>query len=371
MHLVDITMFYAAQGGGITTYLNAKADHLARQVGLDHTILSPNVNLPGLPVPGLHGYRFPHGVEASARAMALLRPDLIEAGDASPCAWSALRASRRLGVPSVAFYHSDLHSLMAEHCGAFAAACTARYLRRLYGQFDLVLAPSRVMQTHLGELGVRSVALQPLGVDCAVFSPRRRDHALRARLGLPPSARLLVYAGRFTPQKKLAVLARAVERLGAPYHLLLVGCGAPPPPSPRMTVLPFERDPRALASVLGGCDLLVHPGDQETFGLIAIEAMACGIPVLGTGGGVAELIDADCGLVVRPDSADSLCQGVAALFGADLAALGASARRKARLHHDWQRIMPQLLGRYAILLAARSHRPAARQPQREQGLVRD
>ena len=71
MHLVDITMFYAAEGGGVSTYLNAKARWLAQRTSahhpLRHTILSPNLpascrqpglrHLPGLPVPGLHGYR--------------------------------------------------------------------------------------------------------------------------------------------------------------------------------------------------------------------------------------------------------------------------------------------------------------------------
>jgi alpha-1,6-mannosyltransferase len=148
-------------------------------------------------------------------------------------------------------------------------------------------------------------------------------------------------------------LIEAVRRLGSPYHLLLIGGGGALPKSPNSTILPFERDPGRLARLLAGCDLLTHPGDGETFGLIALEAMACGLPVLGTGGGVAELIDAGTGLVVRPDSAASLGEGIAALFGADMARLGANARHKACGHFDWNRIMPQLLERYTGLLASR------------------
>ena len=106
-----------------------------------------------------------------------------------------------------------------------------------------------------------------------------------------------------------------------------------------------------LARLLASCDVLVHPGDCETFGLIALEAMACGLPVVATGGGVAELVDQHTGLVVRPDSADSLADGIAAIYRQDLAALGANARRKASDLYDWNLIMPQLLNRYAGLLA--------------------
>lgn len=360
MHVVDITMYYASEGGGITTYLNAKADWMARRRQFRHTILSPNaghgkgpvIGLPGIALPGIHGYRVPRSVAGPARVLHDLRPDLVEVGDAGPCAWAALRARHRLKMPVVGFYHSDLHSLVRHSLGAASAMLAARYLRDLYRQFDLVLTPSRIMQARLEALGVAGAAIQPLGTDCAVFSPARRDVDLRKKLGQPADTRLLVYAGRFTPQKKLGLLVAALERLGPPYHLLLIGSGTPPPRSPRMTLLPFQRDQRALARLLASCDLLVHPGDMETFGLIAIEAMACGLPVLGTGGGVAELIDQNTGLVVGPDSVHSLCEGIEALFGQDLAALGGNARRKAQDRYDWSRIMPQLLRRYQGLLAS-------------------
>lgn len=374
MHVVDITMYYARQGGGITTYLNAKADWLARRRQFRHTIVSPNVagggarviGLPAISLPGIHGYRVPRSVSQPARVLRQLRPDLVEVGDAGHCAWAALRARQRLNMPVVGFYHSDLHSLVEHSLGAAAAALAARYLRALYRQFDLVLTPSRIMQARLAALGVAGAVVQPLGADCAVFSPARRDPALRRKLGLPPDARLLVYAGRFTPQKKLALLAGALARLGRPYHLLLIGSGTAPPRSPHMTVLPFQGDQRILARLLASCDVLVHPGDMETFGLIAIEAMACGLPVLGTGGAVAELVDTETGLLVRPDSVDSLCEGIDAMFGRDLNALGGNARRKAQDLYDWNRVMPQLLRRYQGLLAA-----WPRAVERGYGLVRE
>lgn len=364
MHLVDITMFYAAEGGGVSTYLNAKARWLAQRSRVRHTILSPNVDtgagtpalvrVPGVALPGIHGYRMPLSVGGPARLMQQRRPDLIEAGDAGHAALAALRVRRTNHIPAIAFYHSDLPRLVHARMGHAAMQATRAYLARLYRQFDLVLAPSRLMKQQLDELGVRNAVHQPLGIDVTTFTPARRSNALRNSLQLGPEARLLVYAGRFTAEKKLTLLIEAVRKLGPPYHLLLIGGGIRLPQCERTTVMPFQRDQRALARLLASCDLLVHPGDCETFGLIVLEAMACGLPVVGTsGGGVAELVDSSTGIVVAPNRVSSLCAGIEAVYGRDMAALGRAAACQAREHYDWNRIMPQLMNRYAGLLASR------------------
>ena len=364
MHFVDITMFYAAEGGGVSTYLNAKGDWLRRRSRVRHSILSPNVitdgarpalvHVPGILVPGMHGYRMPLAIGAAARIMQGLQPDLIEAGDAGPAAWAALRVKRRLGIPAVAFYHSDLARLAQARFGNTAQRVVQRYLAQLYAQFDMVLAPSRLMVQQLGGMGVRGAIHQPLGIDSTLFSPRWRSAALRRHLQLPPDARLLVYAGRFTADKKLKVLIDAVGRLGRPYHLLLIGGGDPLPRSEHASMLPFMRDQRMLARLLASCDALVHPGDCETFGLIVLEAMACGLPVVATNGGaVAELVDDSTGVLVRPNCPRSMADGIDALYRRDLAQLALAARSKASELYDWNTIMPQLMHRHASLLALR------------------
>lgn len=361
MHFVDITMFYAAEGGGVSTYLNAKAAWLGQRSRVRHSILSPNVDsggalvrVPGILIPGVHGYRMPLAVGASARILQRLQPDLIEAGDAGPAAWSALRVKRRLGVPAVAYYHSDLARLAHARLGSVAMRAVRRYLAQLYGQFDMVLAPSRLMVQQLAGMGIAGAIHQPLGIDCATFAPGLRSDALRRHLGLPPDTRLLVYAGRFTVEKKLDVLIAAVGKLGRPYHVLLVGGGDAPAPVRHASVLPFVRDQRLLARLLVSCDALVHPGDCETFGLIVLEAMACGLPVVGTtGGAVAELVDDSTGVLVAPNSVDSMAAGIEALFRRDLDAMARAAHSKASEHYDWNAIMPQLMRRYASLLASR------------------
>lgn len=362
MHLVDITMFYAPEGGGVSTYLNAKARWLARHSRVRHTILSPNVpsrgrapalvRMPGVSLPGIHGYRMPLSVAGPVRQLLAVQPDLVEAGDAGHCAWAALRMQQRHGVPAVAFYHSDLPRLVEHRLGRFSAVAVRKYLAHLYRQFDMVLAPSRLMVQQLGDMGVTEVLHQPLGIDSSVFRPERRIDTLRQHLNLPANSRLLVYAGRFTPEKKLGVLIDAVRKLGRPYHLVLIGGGTEMPRFPQITYVPFKRDQRQLARLLASCDMLVHPGDCETFGLIVLEAMACGLPVVGTaGGGVAELVDEQTGILAQPNNAASLAEAIDTIYSRDLAQLGLNARRKAAEHFDWNQILPQLLKRYGSLLA--------------------
>jgi alpha-1,6-mannosyltransferase len=362
VRFVDVTMFYTAESGGVRTYLTAKGNWLSQWTEIEHYVVAPDlidgrldekfIGVPSVPIPYAQGYRMPWSCRLAARRIAELQPDLIEVGDPYQLAWAALRAKERLDVPAVAFCHSDLPRLIGRRFGSNAQRVAARYLRALYRHFDLVLAPSMAMAGRLDELGVRHVVHQPLGVDSETFSPSRRKSDLRQRLGLPQDTRLLVYAGRFSREKRLPLLLEAVRRLGEPYHLLMVGSGARLPPAERVTRLPFQRDIASLAELIASCDVLVHAGDQETFGLIVLEAMACGIPVVGpAAGGVGELVEPDTGVLVEPGCVAALAEGIEHIFRCDIATMGANARRKVLDGYQWSRVIPQLMHHYAGLFS--------------------
>ncbi len=363
MHVCDVTMLYAARSGGVRRYLDAKRAWLRRH-GWRHTLLIPAagdapaepsvIGLRSVALPRSHGYRVPLGRAEAAAKLRAVRPDLIEAGDPYQLAWAALDAAAVLNVPAVAFCHSDLPRLLARF-GAQAERLAGAYLRRLYGRFDLVLAPSAAMAARLRELGIARVEHQPLGVDTQVFDPARRDAALRMRLGLDPDARLLVYCGRFAAEKRIAVLADALRMLGAPYVLLLVGSGALPAGLPgNVRILPFVREPPRLAALVAGCDAFVHAGDQETFGLAALEAMACGLPVIAArAAGLRELVSDEAGVLVAPRDARAMAEGISMLFEDDVRRRGRHARLIAEAS-DWSHVLPQLARRYRTLHAARS-----------------
>ena len=357
MHIADVTMFYAARSGGIRRYLDVKHAWL-RQRAHRHTLVVPDRNgcpcdeatlaLPSVALPLSGGYRLPLGVRRATRDLVRLRPHVIEAADPYHLAWAALRARDKLGTRAVAFCHSDLPRLVADSYGARAERWAARYFTRLYREFDMVLAPSAFLARKLECWGITRVAQQPLGADTTVFHPSKRSADTRASLGVSSGARLLVYAGRFAPEKNIPVLVDAVRALGRPYQLLLIGSGGALPerlPS-NVRVLPFIAERDQLASMLASCDAFVHAGDQETFGLAALEAMACGLPVVGINeAGVAEIVTPDSGLLVAPRDAHAFADGVARLFAGDLFALRAEARRVAE-RYAWQPLLEQMLQRY-------------------------
>ena len=355
-------MFWSPTGGGVRRYLQTKHAWLAGTAGWRHTIAVPMARgavaaappgfaaLPALPIPGSDGYRLPWRRGALADRLEALAPDVIEVGDPFRLAWAARDAAARLGVPALACCHSNIEAMArlfgGPRFGAAAARAARRYARRVYRDFDAVLAPSDSMRRHLVEWGVERAVHQPLGVDTAAFHPGRRSAAWREPLGLGPAERVLVYVGRFAPEKHLDVLAAAVDRLGPPYRLLAVGAGPRPPSGTRVRVLPFVASVDALATLLASADAFVHAGDQETFGLSVLEAMASGLPVVGRGAeGLAELIDDAVGVAVAAGTPEAFAEAIAALFAADLEPKRQAARRRAEAH-DWNRVLPMLLERY-------------------------
>jgi alpha-1,6-mannosyltransferase len=370
LHLVDATMFWSATGGGVRRYLLAKHAWLAQRPDWRHTIAAPGIAaasgmaaLPSIALPGSGGYRLPLRRGAIADVLEALRPDLIEAGDPYRVAWSALDAARSLAIPAVAYCHSNIEQLArlaaGQRFGRAAAGAARRYAKHVYAGFDLVLAPSRCMREHLDDWGVARVALQPLGVDSGAFHPSRASAAWRSEQGLPADARVLLYAGRFAPEKHLDILADAVRQLGDPYVLVAIGAGpSPPPADARVRIVPFVAGLDALATALASADVFVHAGDQETFGLSALEALACGTPiVVRDAEGLGELVDVDTGIAVGSGSGAAFAEAIVALFERDRAALRRAARARAEAS-DWDRVMPELLGHYGRLLSRDAAAPS-------------
>ncbi len=355
MHLVDTTIFFTPHGGGVPRYLRAKHDWLRSNSAVRHTIVAPGTanrhgELEAVKTwPGVapYGYRFPVQLMRWRNRLVQLKPDLIEVGDPYGPAWAALRAGQKLGVPVIGFYHSDVVRLVRGRFGCAASKAAARYVRQLYRQFDLVLAPSFYVAERLRSMGVDGVIRQPLGVETQVFHPNRRDANLRRELGVDPEARLLVFAGRFSSEKNVPLLVKAFRKLGPRYHLLLVGGGMRIAPQRNVTVRDYQSDECELARLIASCDALVHAGQQETFGLVVLEAMSCGVPVVGIAeGGVAELVGTRHGVLASRASIAAIAEAIEALYGKDLTALGSAARETVLAQYGWGEVMRSLLGLY-------------------------
>ena len=359
--LVDTTMLYAPKSGGVKRYLTAKRAWFAKaRPHIRHTLVVPGprhaydgngrLSIYAAPLPFGDGYRWPVGKTAWMKRLMRERPTLIEAGDPYTPGLAALKAGEALGVPVIGFCHTDLGALAALHIGEWAEKPVRRHWGEIYRRFDRAVAPSHYIAGRLADAGVDDPLALPLGVDVETFRPDGADPAgLRRRLGLRADHRLLVFAGRPAREKRVDVLVEAVEQLGDPYRLLLVGARAGTTPAPdRVIELPYEKDPARLAALIASCDAFVHANDSEPFGLIVLEAMACGLPVVGVAaGGVGESVDRDVGELAVRSTGPEFAEAIEALFERDVRELGRAARQRACERHGWDAVFLELSRLYA------------------------
>jgi alpha-1,6-mannosyltransferase len=116
-------------------------------------------------------------------------------------------------------------------------------------------------------------------------------------------------------------------------------------------MLPYRRDSLELAQWLASADALVHAGTKETFGLVVLEAMACGLPVVtARAGAFPEFVDERVGMLAEPGSDTSMAEAIVALYERDLHALGAAGRERVLKHFTWEHAFQAQSAAYASLL---------------------
>lgn len=314
----------------------------------------PVVRVPAVPLPGYPGFRL--GLPGPRIRAALVRhqPDIVHL--ASPVFLGAHGAAvaRRLGLPSVAVYQTDLPSYArAYHLGRAGQAFAWRWLRGIHNGAARTLAPSTVTATGLLGQGIDNVWLWGRGVDTRRFDPAKRSAGLRAALA--PGGELIAgYVGRLATEKRVDLLAGITSLEGV--RLVIVGAG----PAEAMlrqhlpdAVFLGERRGEDLAAVYASLDVFVHSGPYETFGQTLQEAAASGLPVVApAAGGPLDLVaDGVTGYLVPPSDPDAFTAAVARLAAdpAARAAFGAAGRRKV-LGRSWPALTEELIGHYSQVL---------------------
>ncbi|MGJ8515266.1 glycosyltransferase family 4 protein [Carnimonas bestiolae] len=359
MHIADVTMFYAPSSGGVRTYLDAKRQRLKQLEGVRHTLVVPLtegtassssddvIRVPSAPLPFSNGYRFPLRRGPWIERLVNLQPSIIEAADPYVAGWACLEAGRKLDIPVIGFYHSDLPEMIGSRFGNFARRKLQGYVNNLYNRFERVLAPSQVMADTLSDMGVRNVHVQPLGVDSSLYCPSKRDPRIREALELAPDTRLLIFAGRGSHEKNLPVLLDTMRHLGSGYHLLMIGSNMPSQVPDNVSVINHFVPQQELARYFASADALLHAGTNETFGLIVLEAMASGLPVVvARAGALQENVTERFGRLSRPHDAVDMAAAVADLFAHDAAELGRQARLEVERHHDWSAVVDSVMHQY-------------------------
>jgi len=239
-----------------------------------------------------------------------------------------------------------------------------KYVRRLYNQFEVTFVPSAPLAGVLKEWGVHNVRQLGLGVNTESFQPKPEDAAATRRsLAVAPERTLLLYIGRLAREKNTATLFKGFEllvrRQPDRFQLLVIGDGPQGEQLRRLqaqtgsvTWIQYCTDSLELARFYRAADLFVHPGRQETFGLVALESQACGTPVVGIRGSNLDriILHAQESWAAENTPA-ALADAIEEFSGRDLKALGAAAASLAAQRHAWPRVFERLFCIYREVCA--------------------
>lgn len=373
MRVVIVTESFLPQVNGVTNTVRHTVDRLVA-TGHHPLVIAPG---PGptrhrdVPVVrvrsmGIPGYRsFPLGLPDPAveRTMHEFAPDLVHL--ASPIVLGAvgLRAARRLGIPTLAVYQTDIGGF-ARHYGIRADAAVARWVGALHRRVDRTLVPSTASREQLARLGVADLHVWRRGVSLDLFGPEHRDPGLNARWAGPGADRVVVgFVGRLAPEKQVRRLVDVSRVPGT--RIVVIGDGPSRPwlerrlPGAEFTgMLRGDELARAFASL----DVFVHTGSSETFCQTVQEAQASGVPVVApAAGGPLDLVqDGGTGLLYAPDDVRSLRRAVATLVGDPALRerlVGNALEQVAG--RSWQQVVDELVDVHYAALVPRAGASAA------------
>ena len=119
-----------------------------------------------------------------------------------------------------------------------------------------------------------------------------------------------------------------------------------------VTWQPYCSDPRELARLYRAADLFVHPGVQETFGLVTLESQACGTPVVGIRGSYMDrIVFSDLGHWAAENRPESLAAAIEGMSRQDLRAIGLQSSAIVAQRYNWQRVFDRLFDVYRSVIA--------------------
>ncbi|MEO7932275.1 MAG: glycosyltransferase [Chthoniobacterales bacterium] len=385
MKICDLTQFYSPVSGGVKRYVQEKVDYLRRERSdCEHILIIPGERTERIVEPQRRiytiksplisktsRYRMLLNLGAVESVIELERPDIIESGDPYQVAWKSLATGDALRIPVVAFYHShfpeaylrSVEKYLGHTAGDALMEAAERYVSHLYNKFAHTLVPSAGLRQLLVDWGVSNTALVELGVNTSVFQPGPRQPDFREKHQIPAQAKLLLYVGRLAPEKNVKTLFSAFELLTREhpnsYHLLVLGEGTTRDSLLRLSIstnavtwLPYCGDSMDLAKIYREADLFVHPGVQETFGLVTLESQSCGTPVVGIRGSYMDrIIFSNQRHWAAENSPESLAAAIRQTCREDLREIGALASQQVRARYDWNSVFRKLLGIYQSCIA--------------------
>jgi D-inositol-3-phosphate glycosyltransferase len=290
------------------------------------------------------------------------------------------------GVPILQMFHTlgEMKNRVAQTESEREGAYRLDGERQVLARVDRIIAATLAEQAQLEwlyKVDTHKVTIIPPGVDTSHFYPIPADEA-RQFIGLAPDDRMILFVGRIEPLKGVATLIQAVaclrlKNLKEPVHLAVIGGDPEAVPDAiseemirlqklcddltvgKMVVFLGKRGQDTLPYYYSAAEVVVMPSHYESFGMVALEAMACGTPVIASQvGGLAFLVqDGMTGYTVPADDDFALCEKLTAILGDDSLRyqMGRNAAEYAQ-KYKWEKIAPQIVEVYTDLIQQRALR---------------
>jgi len=371
LRIALVTDTYLPEINGVTTVLRAMREGL-RARGHEILVVAPRYGSNGTEEPGVlrrGSVPFPWypAVRLSlpiggnfARSLDRFQPNLVHVITEGPIGSIGRRWAVRRRIPLVTSFHTDFPRYAGRYLGAWAINPVRRYCRWFHRPALVTQTPSEETARELRSFGLDSVMVWGRGVDPQCFTPERRSECRRRSRG--NSARpVILHVGRLAREKDVAVMVETFKilhhKLGDQAGFQVSGDG--PEAASVRQALPFAHhngflDRERLADLYADSDLFVFPSPTETCGLVALEAMASGLPVIAANqGGVLENLRPEVnGLLAPAGDAEGFAEATGALVQDPDRRAGMSAGARAwAVGHSWERELDELERVYRQLAA--------------------
>jgi glycosyltransferase involved in cell wall biosynthesis len=304
---------------GIVTRLTKTIQNLV-QAGDEVTVFCPEgcpssymgaqvVGVPAMPLPLYPELKLGLPGPGVSDALESFKPDLIHVVNPAVLGLGGIWLAKTNNIPLIASYHTHLPKYLEHYGMGMLEPLLWELLKAAHNQATLNLCTSTAMVQELSEKGIQNTALWQRGVDTDIFKPELRDKQMRKRLlgKFSDEGSLLIYVGRLSAEKQIERIKPVLEALPS-TRLALVGDGPYRQQLEKIfqgtsTTFVGYLSGNELASAYASGDAFLFPSSTETLGLVLLEAMAAGCPVVGANkGGIPDIIsDGENGCLYNPD----------------------------------------------------------------------
>lgn len=300
MKIAIITETFLPSTDGIVTRLCASIRWM-KENGHEVLIIAPDLGVSefeGIPVAGVpantfflyKNKKFSYPSRIVKHYLQDFQPDVVHVVNPALLGVSGIYYSKRLKLPLVASYHTHVPKYADYYHLPFLKPVLWKYFQILHNRADLNLCTSKSVLNELKEKRFKNIHLWERGVDTNQYHPCRFDAAMRNRLTVGQKDKiLLLYVGRLAPEKEIERIREIFEKSND-FCLAIVGDG----PN-RAYLEDYFKDTNTvftgflhgdeLASAYASSDVFVFPSTTETLGLVLLEAMASGLPVVAAKSG--------------------------------------------------------------------------------------